>query len=34
MNLWMSVIEIVVVGVVSAAGGYLLGSLIPHLFGY
>ena len=34
MNLWMSVFEIVVVGVASAAGGYLLGSLIPHLFGY
>jgi len=34
MNLWLSVFEIVVVGVASAGGGYLLGSLIPHLFGY
>ena len=34
MNVWMSIFEIVVVGVVSAGGGYLLGSLIPHLFGY
>jgi VIT1/CCC1 family predicted Fe2+/Mn2+ transporter len=34
MNLWRSVLEIVVVGAVSAAGGYLLGSMIPHLFGY
>jgi len=34
MNLWVSVVEIVVVGTASAAGGYLLGSLVPHLFGY
>ncbi|MBV9596920.1 MAG: VIT1/CCC1 transporter family protein [Chloroflexi bacterium] len=34
MNLWVSIFEIVVVGVVSAAGGYLLGAMIPHLFGY
>jgi VIT1/CCC1 family predicted Fe2+/Mn2+ transporter len=34
MNLVTSVIEIVIVGAVSAAGGYLLGSLVPHLFGY
>jgi VIT1/CCC1 family predicted Fe2+/Mn2+ transporter len=34
MNLVTSVIEIVVVGVISAAGGYVLGSLVPHLFGY
>jgi VIT1/CCC1 family predicted Fe2+/Mn2+ transporter len=34
MNLWTSILEIVVVGAVSAAGGYLLGSLIPHLLGY
>ena len=34
MNLWVSIIEIVVVGLVSAAGGYILGSLVPHLFGY
>jgi hypothetical protein len=24
----------VVVGVVSAGGGYVLGTLLPHLFGY
>jgi VIT1/CCC1 family predicted Fe2+/Mn2+ transporter len=34
MNLWTSVFEIVVVGVLSAAGGYVLGTLVPHLFGY
>ncbi len=34
MNIWLSILEIVVVGVASAGGGYLLGSLIPHLFGY
>jgi vacuolar iron transporter family protein len=34
MNLWMSIVEIVVVGVVSAGGGYVLGTLLPHLFGY
>jgi VIT1/CCC1 family predicted Fe2+/Mn2+ transporter len=34
MNLWVSVFEIVVVGVVSAAGGYILGTLVPHLLGY
>jgi VIT1/CCC1 family predicted Fe2+/Mn2+ transporter len=34
MNLWISVVEIVVVGVVSAGGGYVLGTLLPHLFGY
>ena len=34
MNLWISSFEIVVVGVASAGGGYLLGSLIPHLLGY
>ncbi|MBV9896561.1 MAG: VIT1/CCC1 transporter family protein [Chloroflexi bacterium] len=34
MNLVTSVIEIVVVGVVSAGGGYVLGTLLPHLFGY
>lgn len=33
LNLVRSVLEIVVVGAVSAAGGYLLGVLIPHLFG-
>jgi vacuolar iron transporter family protein len=34
MNLVRSIIEIVVIGVVSAGGGYLLGTYIPHLFGY
>lgn len=34
LNLVRSVIEVVVVGGVSAGGGYLLGVLIPHLVGY
>src|SRR6266567_4597411 len=34
MNLVSSVIEIVVVGIVSAGGGYVLGNVLPHLFGY
>ncbi len=34
MNLVTSILEIVVVGVISAGGGYLLGTWIPHLFGY
>lgn len=34
MNLWTSSFEIVVVGVLSAGGGYILGTLIPHLLGY
>jgi VIT1/CCC1 family predicted Fe2+/Mn2+ transporter len=34
MNLGLSIVEIVVVGVVSAGGGYLLGTWLPHLFGY
>ena|ERR1051326_9256627 len=34
MNLFMSIVEIVVVGVVSAGGGYVLGTWIPRLFGY
>jgi VIT1/CCC1 family predicted Fe2+/Mn2+ transporter len=34
MNLVMSIIETVIVGVVSAGGGYVLGNLIPRLFGY
>jgi len=28
-----SVVEVVVVGTASAAGGYALGTLIPHLIG-
>jgi vacuolar iron transporter family protein len=34
LNLVRSVLEVVVVGTVSAAGGYFLGTIIPHLFGY
>lgn len=34
LSLFRSVIEIVVVGVVSAGGGYVLGTLVPRLFGY
>ena len=34
MNLVMSILEIVVVGLVSAGGGYVLGSWLPHVFGY
>jgi VIT1/CCC1 family predicted Fe2+/Mn2+ transporter len=34
LNLFRSALEVVVVGTVSALGGYLLGVVIPHLFGY
>ncbi len=34
MNLTRSVLEIVVVGSVSAGGGYFLGNIIPRIFGY
>jgi VIT1/CCC1 family predicted Fe2+/Mn2+ transporter len=34
LRLIRSVLEIVAVGVISALGGYLIGSVIPHLFGY
>jgi vacuolar iron transporter family protein len=34
LNLIRSSLEVVVVGGASAAGGYLLGSLIPHLLGF
>ena len=34
MRLLRSVAEVVVVGAVSGLGGYLLGSVLPHLFGY
>jgi vacuolar iron transporter family protein len=34
MNLLVSIAEIVIVGCVSAGGGYVLGNLIPQLFGY
>ena len=33
MSLWRSALEVVVIGAASAGGGYLLGSLIPHLIG-
>ncbi|HEU4784293.1 MAG TPA: VIT1/CCC1 transporter family protein, partial [Ktedonobacterales bacterium] len=33
INLVRSALEVVVVGVASALGGYLLGNVIPHLFG-
>jgi len=34
MNLVRSSVEIVVIGILSAGGGYVLGTFIPHLFGY
>jgi len=34
MNLFRSIIEIVVVGLLSAGGGYVLGTFIPRMFGY
>jgi vacuolar iron transporter family protein len=34
LNLLWSALEVVVVGAVSAGGGYLLGTIIPRLFGY
>ncbi len=34
LNLISSIAEIVVVGVVSAGGGYLLGNIVPRLFGF
>jgi vacuolar iron transporter family protein len=34
LNLFRSALEVVVVGTASALGGYLLGVVIPHLFGY
>jgi VIT1/CCC1 family predicted Fe2+/Mn2+ transporter len=34
LKLVASVLEVVVVGGLSALGGYVLGSLIPHLFGF
>jgi VIT1/CCC1 family predicted Fe2+/Mn2+ transporter len=34
LNLVRSILEVVLVGGASALGGYLLGTLIPHLFGY
>jgi VIT1/CCC1 family predicted Fe2+/Mn2+ transporter len=34
LNLFRSALEVVVVGTISALGGYLLGVVIPHLFGY
>jgi VIT1/CCC1 family predicted Fe2+/Mn2+ transporter len=34
LNLLRGTLEVVVVGLVSAGGGYLLGVVIPHLLGY
>jgi VIT1/CCC1 family predicted Fe2+/Mn2+ transporter len=34
LNLFRSALEVVVVGTASALGGYLLGVVIPHLFGF
>jgi VIT1/CCC1 family predicted Fe2+/Mn2+ transporter len=34
MNLLRSIVEIVLVGVLSAGGGYVLGTYIPRMFGY
>jgi len=34
MNLVRSIAEIVVVGVLSAGGGNVLGTLLPHLLGF
>jgi VIT1/CCC1 family predicted Fe2+/Mn2+ transporter len=34
LNLPRSVLEVVVVGTVSAGGGYLLGTVLPHLLGF
>lgn len=34
LNLFTSALEVVIVGGVSAGGGYLVGSLAPHIFGY
>ncbi|MGZ4200371.1 MAG: VIT1/CCC1 transporter family protein [Thermoleophilia bacterium] len=33
MSIWRSALEVVLIGVASAAGGYLLGTLVPHLIG-
>ena len=34
MNLFRSSLEIVIVGILSAGGGYVLGTFIPRMFGY
>ena len=34
LNLVISIVEVVIVGGVSALGGYLLGTFVPRLFGY
>jgi predicted membrane protein (TIGR00267 family) len=34
LNMLISIVEVVVVGGLSALGGYVLGVLIPHLLGY
>ncbi len=33
INMAQSILEIVIVGIISALGGYVLGSIVPHLFG-
>lgn len=34
INLFTSALEVVIVGTISAVGGYFLGTVVPHLFGY
>jgi len=34
LNLFRGIVEIVIVGALSAGGGYLLGSVIPHVLGF
>lgn len=34
INLVRSALEVVIVGTVSALGGYFLGSVVPHIFGF
>jgi len=34
LNLFRSIVEILIVGGLSAGGGYLLGSVIPQVFGF
>jgi predicted membrane protein (TIGR00267 family) len=34
LNLFKSALEVVLVGILSAGGGYILGTLVPKLFGF
>jgi len=34
LNLLRSILEVVIVGAVSAGGGYFLGNVVPHLLGF